>query len=77
MRTVSYTHLDVYKRQLHWGTCPVLFQTVKDNVYGAAITAAKDKGYIKAGDLAIITAGLPLGCLLYTSASTSRQPSFA
>lgn len=50
-----------HQLSLQWGTYPVLFQTVKDNVYGAAMAAAKESGYVNTGDLAVITAGLPLG----------------
>lgn len=46
-----------------WGVHPLLLGEAEDTqeLFEAAIAAAKDKGYLKAGDRVVLTAGLPLG----------------
>ncbi len=32
-----------------------------EHLFGSAVEAAKEAGYVKAGDVVVITAGVPLG----------------
>lgn len=53
-------------RQLNllWGVTPLLLTKVEssaDELFEDALQAAKDAGYVNTGDLAVITAGVPLG----------------
>ncbi|MCQ4922330.1 pyruvate kinase [Tissierella carlieri] len=54
---------------LVWGVYPVLspYSNSTDDVIELSIQSAVDKGYIKEGDLVVITAGIPVG----TSGSTN------
>lgn len=49
--------------QLVWGAYPVKtsFEGNTDDVIAKSVDAAKDKGYINPGEIAVITAGVPVG----------------
>lgn len=53
----------VRKLSLEWGVYPVLSPAIKstDNMFDVCSKIAKDSGYVKTGDLAILTAGIPIG----------------
>lgn len=46
-----------------WGVSPILLNKVDntEKLFADAISAASEKGYVKAGDIVVLTAGLPLG----------------
>ncbi len=48
---------------LSWGVTPVLCEEMHstDDLFAHAVAKAKEAGVVKAGDLAVITAGIPLG----------------
>jgi pyruvate kinase len=48
---------------LSWGVQPLLIpeEDTTDDLFEDAVNAAKDKGYVKNGELTVITAGVPLG----------------
>lgn len=48
---------------LSWGVQPVLTMEMKgtDELFTHIVKVAEDYGYVKSGDLAVITAGIPLG----------------
>lgn len=48
---------------LCWGVTPVRIdrENTADDLFGEAIKAAKEAGYIKEGDRVVLTAGIPLG----------------
>ncbi|WIF95233.1 pyruvate kinase [Caminicella sporogenes] len=48
---------------LIWGVKPILMKQVKstDEVFELSVQKAKEHGYIKDGDLVVITAGIPVG----------------
>ncbi|SET26191.1 pyruvate kinase [[Clostridium] polysaccharolyticum] len=52
-------------RQLNlaWGVIPIKIEKESDTMalFGHAVNRAKEAGYLKAGDIAVITAGIPLG----------------
>jgi len=51
------------KLSLEWDVYPVLSPAIQstDNMFDICSKIAKDAGYVKAGDLAILTAGIPIG----------------
>ena len=55
----------VVSRQMNllWAVKPMLMkqEIEADELFEDAVQAAKEKGYIKEGDLVVITAGMPLG----------------
>ncbi len=55
---------DVYRQMnLLWGVTPLILKQ-EDNaeeLFGNAVLEAKKAGYVKAGDIVVITAGVPLG----------------
>ncbi len=52
-----------YQMNLSWGVVPMLIteQTDSDSLFTEAMESTEKAGYIKPGELAVITAGLPLG----------------
>lgn len=52
-------------RQLNltWGVVPVLIEKEEnaDDLFHKAICAVEEAGYVKKGDVAVLTAGVPLG----------------
>lgn len=48
---------------LYWGVTPLVMRHIESNneIFEVAIDSAIDKGYIKKGDLIVITAGVPVG----------------
>ena len=48
---------------LSWGVLPLMIQEEKhtDDLFDHAVAAAENAGYVKSGELAVITAGVPLG----------------
>ena len=63
---VSYTHLDVYKRQqlnLSWGVRPILLGEEWEVfvLFERAINACKRDGLLEKGDVTVITSGVPIG----------------
>ena len=48
--------------RLSWGVYPTLMESVDstDELFAASIVACKAAGYVKSGDLAVITAGVPI-----------------
>ncbi len=48
---------------LCWGVTPVWIarENTADDLFGEAVKAVKEAGYVKAGDKVVLTAGLPLG----------------
>ena len=54
----------VWRRlNLSWGVQPVIIteRDTTDDLFETAVEAAKKKGYVKQGDITVITAGVPLG----------------
>lgn len=51
------------KLSLEWDVYPVLSPVIQstDNMFDICSQIAKDAGYVKTGDLAILTAGIPIG----------------
>lgn len=62
---VACTISDRVCRQMNllWGVTPLLLKKAEseDELFRSAIEETKKAGYIKAGDLVVVTAGLPLG----------------
>jgi len=57
-------HVETYRRlSLIWGVQPVLVRMCTDSeeVFAAAQAAAKAHGYVRDGDLVVITGGVPVG----------------
>lgn len=52
-----------YQLGLSWGVMPVIIneETDTEELFANSIKAAQQSGYIKKGELAVITAGVPLG----------------
>ncbi len=48
---------------LEWGVAPLLIERKKDadSLFAEALAAAEKMGYVKEGDVVVLTAGLPLG----------------
>ena len=48
---------------LLWGVSPLLIrqEDTAERLFAAAVSEAKKAGYVKAGDVVVITAGVPLG----------------
>ena len=48
---------------MSWGVSPLIIdeKTNSDELFMTAVEAAKNSGYVKNGDLVVITAGVPLG----------------
>ena len=48
---------------LSWGVVPVLLEekTSTDDLFEHVVSVAEERGLVKAGDIAVITAGIPLG----------------
>ena len=51
------------KMNLSWGVTPYIIdeEDNTDTLFAKAVAAAKELGYVKEGDLVVITAGVPLG----------------
>ena len=51
------------KMALDWDVYPVLADPIKstDNMFDVCSQIAKDTGHVKKGDIAILTAGIPIG----------------
>ncbi len=51
------------KLSLTWGVCPVKTKNVEttDDIINISVQTILDKGYLKQGDLIVITAGVPVG----------------
>ena len=62
---IACTMDEKVNRQLNlsWGVTPILISEEKDTfeLFDHAIEKVKELGYIKAGDITVITAGVPLG----------------
>ena len=62
---IGCTTEDYVCRQLNlsWGVSPILIseEIDTDNLFEHAVDAAQRTGYVKQGELAVITAGVPLG----------------
>ena len=50
-------------RDSSWGVVPVLLEekTSTDDLFEHVVSVAEERGLVKAGDIAVITAGIPLG----------------
>ena len=48
---------------MSWGVEPLLIdeQNNTDELFNRAVQAAKEAGYVEAGDIVVITAGVPIG----------------
>jgi len=58
------TYPDVCRKlNMSWGVTPVLIKEEQDTfeLFESAVSAVVDKGYLKNDDLAVITAGVPMG----------------
>lgn len=62
---ISCTTSDIVCRQMNmsWGVEPLLIdeQNNTDELFNRAVQAAKEAGYVEAGDIVVITAGVPIG----------------
>ena len=62
---IACTMDEKVNRQLNlsWGVTPILIDEEKDTfeLFGHAIEKVKELGYLKKGDITVITAGVPLG----------------
>ncbi len=62
---IGCTVREKVSRQLNllWGVKPLLIQEEEnaEQLFVSAVEAAKEAGYVKAGDVVVITAGVPLG----------------
>lgn len=62
---ISCTTNETVCRQMNmsWGVSPLIIdeKTNSDELFMTAVEAAKNSGYVKNGDLVVITAGVPLG----------------
>lgn len=54
---------------LAWGVCPLVIdeETDTESLFNSAVNAAKKAGFIKDGDLVVITAGVPVGRAVNTN----------
>lgn len=55
---------NVYRQlNLSWGVRPVMIAETKttDDLFESAVEAAQERGFVKQGDITVITAGVPLG----------------
>lgn len=61
--TGTMTEMVWRQMNLSWGVCPILLeeQHSNDALFDHAVERAKENGYVKDGDLVVITAGVPLG----------------
>ena len=52
-----------YQMNLSWGVTPLMIQEETDTeaLFNNAMESAEQHGYVQHGDLAVITAGIPLG----------------
>lgn len=62
---IASTHSEMVMRQMGmvWGVYPLLTkkETSTDDLIESSVEASLEKGYIKSGDLVVITAGVPVG----------------
>lgn len=60
---IAYSHHVMRKLSLEWDVYPVLAPPIlsTDNMFNVCSEVAKDAGFVKTGDLAILTAGIPIG----------------
>lgn len=63
---ISCTTTEKVCRQMNlsWGVCPAVIKTMNstDELFNGTVEKAIEMGLLESGDIAVITAGIPLGC---------------